>query len=76
MQTKVKPFEDNFGHRFFARCESVNFRLQAPIDGDKGPLGQVGYFLNNSNNISLLINHCLLGWTVFYNLGVVRLETE
>lgn len=42
MQTKVKPFEDNFGHRFFARCESINFRLQAPIDGDKGPLGQVG----------------------------------
>lgn len=61
MQTKVKPFEDNFGHRFFARCESVNFRLQAPIDGDKGPLGQVGFFLNNANNISLLINHCLLG---------------
>ncbi|XP_046447610.1 dedicator of cytokinesis protein 9-like isoform X2 [Daphnia pulex] len=46
MQTKVKPFEDNFGHRFFARCESINFRLQAPIDGDKGPLGQVEpYFI-------------------------------
>lgn len=43
MQTgsKTEPFEESFGHRFFTRVESINFRLQAPIDGDKGPLGQV-----------------------------------
>lgn len=40
---KIEPLEENFGHRFFARCESINFRLQAPIDGDKGPLGQVRF---------------------------------
>uniref|UniRef100_A0A0P6E5D7 Dedicator of cytokinesis protein n=2 Tax=Daphnia magna TaxID=35525 RepID=A0A0P6E5D7_9CRUS len=44
--SKVKPYEENFGNRFFARLESINFRLQAPIDGDKGPLGQVEpYFI-------------------------------
>lgn len=42
--SKVKPYEENFGNRFFARLESINFRLQAPIDGDKGPLGQVCCF--------------------------------
>ncbi len=39
--SKVEPFEENFGHRFFLRCDSISFRLQAPIDGEKGPLGQV-----------------------------------
>jgi hypothetical protein len=38
---KVEPFKEKFGQRFVARCESVNFRLQAPVDGDKGPPGQV-----------------------------------
>lgn len=37
---KVEPFKEKFGQRFVARCESVNFRLQAPVDGE-GPLGQV-----------------------------------
>lgn len=39
--SKIKLFEENFGNRFYARFESISFRLQAPIDGDKGPLGQV-----------------------------------
>lgn len=42
---KVEPFKEKFGQRFVARCESVNFRLQAPVDGDKGPPGQVFNFL-------------------------------
>ena len=39
--SKVEPFTEKFGHRFIVNCESVTFRLLAPIDGDKGPLGQV-----------------------------------
>ena len=55
---KVEPFKEKFGQRFVARCESVNFRLQAPVDGDKGPLGQVRisvYTLNQKNCDSLLL---------------------
>ena len=44
-QSKVEPFKEKLGQRFVVRCESVSFNLVAPIDGDKGPLGQVEPYL-------------------------------
>jgi hypothetical protein len=38
---RAEPYKEKFGQRFLIKCESINFRLQAPIDGEKGPLGQV-----------------------------------
>ena len=60
--SKVEPFEENFGHRFFVRCDSISFRLQAPIDGEKGPLGQVEstIFRVTPFFAELIINNVLL----------------
>jgi len=36
----VDPYKEQFGHRIFVKCESLKFRLQAPID-EKETLCQV-----------------------------------
>lgn len=36
----VDPYKEQFGHRIFVKCESLKFRLQAPID-EKESLCQV-----------------------------------
>lgn len=36
----VEPYREQFGHRMFVKCESLKFRLQAPID-EKESLCQV-----------------------------------
>ena len=38
---RAAPYAERFGQRVVASCESIAFRLQAPVDGDKGPAGQV-----------------------------------
>lgn len=38
---RVEPYREKFGRRILVKCESIKFRLQAPVDGDKGPPGQV-----------------------------------
>ena len=38
---RAEPYKEKFGQRILIKCESINFRLQAPIDGEKGLLGQV-----------------------------------
>lgn len=40
----VKPFKEEFGTRIFVRCEEINFRLQAPLETEKGPLCQVIFY--------------------------------
>lgn len=35
------PSREHFGQRILLKCESLKFRLQAPIDGDKELLCQV-----------------------------------
>ncbi|CAG9099870.1 unnamed protein product [Plutella xylostella] len=37
----LEPFKEHFGQRILLKCESLKFRLQAPIDGDKELLCQV-----------------------------------
>lgn len=37
----LKIFREQFGQRILLKCESLKFRLQAPIDGDKELLCQV-----------------------------------
>lgn len=37
----VDPYKEQFGHRVLVKCESIKFRLQAPIDGEKEALCQV-----------------------------------
>lgn len=36
----IDPYKEQFGHRIFIKCESLKFRLQAPID-EKETLCQV-----------------------------------
>ena len=37
----VEPYREQFGQRLQVCCESIRFRLQAPIDGEKEALCQV-----------------------------------
>ena len=37
----AEPYREQFGQRFQVFCESIRFRLQAPIDGEKEALCQV-----------------------------------
>lgn len=39
----VEPYREQFGQRLQVCCESIRFRLQAPIDGEKEALCQVCY---------------------------------
>ncbi|XP_015607279.1 dedicator of cytokinesis protein 9 isoform X3 [Cephus cinctus] len=39
-ESSVDPYKEQFGHRIFVKCESLKFRLQAPID-EKEALCQV-----------------------------------
>ncbi|PSN40266.1 Dedicator of cytokinesis protein 11 [Blattella germanica] len=41
----VDPYREQFGQRFQVICESIRFRLQAPIDGEKEALCQVEPYL-------------------------------
>ncbi|XP_069677062.1 dedicator of cytokinesis protein 9 isoform X2 [Periplaneta americana] len=41
----VDPYREQFGQRLQVRCESIRFRLQAPIDGEKEALCQVEPYL-------------------------------
>ncbi|KAJ2944618.1 hypothetical protein O0L34_g3971 [Tuta absoluta] len=40
-EPQLEPFKEHFGQRILLKCESLKFRLQAPIDGDKELLCQV-----------------------------------
>ncbi|XP_075992073.1 dedicator of cytokinesis protein Ziz isoform X1 [Anticarsia gemmatalis] len=40
-EPQLEPFKEHFGQRIMLKCESLKFRLQAPIDGDKELLCQV-----------------------------------
>lgn len=40
-EPQLEPFKEQFGQRILLKCESLKFRLQAPIDGDKEMLCQV-----------------------------------
>ncbi|KFM62574.1 Dedicator of cytokinesis protein 9, partial [Stegodyphus mimosarum] len=40
-EKEVKPFKEEFGTRIFVKCEEISFKLQAPLDNEKGPLCQV-----------------------------------
>lgn len=39
-EQNIDPYKEQFGHRIFVKCESLKFRLQAPID-EKESLCQV-----------------------------------
>ncbi|XP_063232760.1 dedicator of cytokinesis protein 9 isoform X1 [Bacillus rossius redtenbacheri] len=40
-EQSAEPYREQFGQRLMVRCESIRFRLQAPIDGEKEGLCQV-----------------------------------
>ncbi|XP_041973645.1 dedicator of cytokinesis protein 9 [Aricia agestis] len=40
-EPQLEPFKEHFGQRYLLKCDSLKFRLQAPIDGDKELLCQV-----------------------------------
>ncbi|XP_026481569.1 dedicator of cytokinesis protein 9-like [Ctenocephalides felis] len=40
-QPNVEPYKEQFGQRISLVCESLKFRLQAPVDGEKETLCQV-----------------------------------
>ncbi|XP_073941513.1 dedicator of cytokinesis protein Ziz isoform X2 [Choristoneura fumiferana] len=40
-EPQLEPFKEHFGQKILLKCESLKFRLQAPIDGDKELLCQV-----------------------------------
>ncbi|XP_067007867.2 dedicator of cytokinesis protein 9 [Anabrus simplex] len=44
-EQNIDPYREQFGHRLLVRCESIRFRLQAPIDGEKESLCQVEPYL-------------------------------
>ena len=77
---RVDPYKEKLMHRILVSCQSIQFRLQAPIDGEKGPLGQVISTLLSSslayNFISILSRTCPAGGTIFDDNGFVRSETE
>lgn len=41
----IEPYREHFGQRMLVRCESIKFRLQAPINGDREALCQVEPYL-------------------------------
>lgn len=45
LEKDVKPFKEEFGTRILVKCEEINFRLQAPLETEKGPLCQVEPYL-------------------------------
>ncbi|GBP59741.1 Dedicator of cytokinesis protein 9 [Eumeta japonica] len=46
-EPQLEPFKEHFGQRIMLKCDSLKFRLQAPIDGDRELLCQVEpYFMN------------------------------
>ncbi|GLG92417.1 Dedicator of cytokinesis protein 9 [Gryllus bimaculatus] len=46
-EQNVDPYREQFGQRLLVRCESIRFRLQAPIDGEKETLCQVEPYLTS-----------------------------
>lgn len=40
-ERSVEPYKEEFNTRLFVRCEEVRFKLQAPLDCEKGSLCQV-----------------------------------
>nr|CAD7259038.1 unnamed protein product [Timema shepardi] len=45
-EQSVDPYREQFGHRLLFRCESIRFRLQAPIDGEMESLCQAVFNLS------------------------------
>ena len=43
----IGPYEERFGTRFRVTCESIKFRLLAPLDSTDGPLGQIEPYLTS-----------------------------
>lgn len=44
-EQNVDPYREQFGQRILVTCESIRFRLQAPIDGERESLCQVEPYL-------------------------------
>ncbi|XP_039279988.1 dedicator of cytokinesis protein 9 isoform X2 [Nilaparvata lugens] len=45
MESTIEPYREHFGQRLLIRCESIRFRLQAPINGDSQTHCQVEPYL-------------------------------
>ncbi|RZF44325.1 hypothetical protein LSTR_LSTR006875 [Laodelphax striatellus] len=45
MESTIEPYREHFGQRLLIRCESIRFRLQAPINGDNQTHCQVEPYL-------------------------------
>lgn len=43
----VEPYREQFGQRILIKCDSLKFRLQAPIDGEKESLCQVEPYITS-----------------------------
>lgn len=46
-ESSIDPYKEQFGNRVYIKCESIKFRLQAPIDGEKEALCQVEPYLTS-----------------------------